>query len=346
MVHDANGGGAPHAGLTLGYKASAEQFGPQQLLDFGIEAEARGFDSVFTSDHFQPWRHTGGHAPASLPWLAALGQRTQRVLLGTSVLTPTFRYNPAIVAQSMATIACLCPDRVILGIGTGESMNEVPVMSTQWPDYKERYARLRESVSLMRQLWSEDFVTFQGEYYTANHATIYDRPSNPVKLFVAAGGAQSARYAGRAADGLITTSGKGMELYADVLLPALAEGANAAGRAPESIHKMIEMKVSFDTDRERALHDTRNWAALALPGESKVGVDDPREMERLAEGVADQAFRRWLVSNDPDEHVEQIRPYIELGFNHLVFHAPGEDQSRFLELYSREILPRIRQRWA
>lgn len=331
--------------LTLGYKASAEQFAPRTLLDFGVEAERAGFDSVFVSDHFQPWRHTDGHAPASIPWLAALGQRTERVLLGTSVLTPTFRYNPAIVAQAFATIGCLNPGRVILGLGTGESMNEIPVMNIGWPDYKERFARLREAISLIRKLWSTDFVTFEGTYYTANNATIYDRPLEPIKIYVAAGGAQTARYAGRVADGVISTSGKGMPLYADTLLPAIQEGAQAAGRDPASIEKLIEMKVSFDPDRNRALADTRIWAALALPSESKVGVEDPREMERLAEGVADQAHRRWLVSNDPEEHVEQIRPYIELGFDHLVFHAPGEDQSRFLRLYGEQILPRLRERW-
>jgi coenzyme F420-dependent glucose-6-phosphate dehydrogenase len=108
---------------------------------------------------------------------------------------------------------------------------------------------------------------------------------------------------------------------------------------------MIEVKVSFDTDRQRALDDTRIWAALALPAEDKAGIDDPREMERRAAAVADQAHRRWLVSNDPEEHVEQIRPYLELGFNHLVFHAPGDDQARFIQLYAREILPRLRARW-
>ncbi|HXG40477.1 MAG TPA: LLM class flavin-dependent oxidoreductase, partial [Candidatus Limnocylindrales bacterium] len=111
--------------LRLGYKASAEQFGPRELLDFAIEAERTGFDSVFVSDHFQPWRHTDGHAPNAIAWLAAVGQRTERVLLGTSVLTPTFRYNPAVVAQAFATLACLTPGRVVLGVGTGESMNEV-----------------------------------------------------------------------------------------------------------------------------------------------------------------------------------------------------------------------------
>ena len=331
--------------LKLGYKASAEQFGPRQLLDFTIEAEQLGFDSVWVSDHFQPWRHTNGHAPNALAWLGAAGERTERILLGTSVLTPTFRYQPAIVAQAFGTLGVLNPGRIILGVGAGESLNEVAVTAAEWPSPKERLARLREAVDLIRKLWSDELVTYDGQYYRTLDATIYDRPDQPIPIYISAGGPVAAKYAGRAGDGFICTSGKGDELYRDKLLPALAEGAQAAGRDPATIERMIEIKVSFDTDRARAMQDTRIWAALALSAEDKAGIHDPREMERKAEAVADQAHRRWLVSDDPDEQIEQIRPYIELGFNHLVFHAPGDDQSRFLQLYSREILPRIRQRW-
>jgi coenzyme F420-dependent glucose-6-phosphate dehydrogenase len=331
--------------LKLGYKASAEQFGPRPLLNFAVEAEACGFDSVWISDHFQPWRHTNGHAPFALSWLGAAGERTQRVLLGTSVLAPTFRYQPAVVAQAFGTLGVLNPGRMILGVGSGESLNEVPVTGIEWPSPRERLDRLREAVELIRLLLSKDFVTFEGKYYRTRNATIYDRPEQPIPIYISAGGPMAARFAGRAGDGFICTSGKGDELYRDKLLPAVEEGAKEAGRDPATIERTIEVKVSFDTDRERALRDTRIWAALALPAEDKAGVEDPREMERRAEAVADQAHRRWLVSNDPDEHLEQIRPYIELGFTHLIFHAPGDDQSRFLQLYAKDILPRIRERW-
>ncbi len=329
--------------LTLGYKASAEQFGPNELLRFAALAEELGFDSVVVSDHFQPWRHTGGHAPFSFSWLGALGARTSRIRLGTSVVTPTFRYHPAIVAQAAATLAVMFPDRVFLGLGTGESMNEVPVLGIEWPPFKERFARLREAVELMRRLWSEDFVTYEGTYYRTRMATVYDKPPSGVPLYVAATGETAARYAGRVADGFICTSGKGMELYRDELLPAVAEGAAKAGRDASRIEKMIEVKVSFDTDLQRAREDTREWAALALPGEEKTGVEDPREMERRATALPlDAVTKRWLVSSDPDAQVAAIRPYVELGFTHLVFHLPGRDQERALRLYAKEVLPRLR----
>ncbi len=331
--------------LKLGYKASAEQFGPRQLLNFAIEAEAAGFDSVWISDHFQPWRHTNGHAPYALSWLGAAGERTSRVFLGTSVLTPTFRYPPAIVAQAFGTLGVLNPGRMILGVGSGESLNEIAVVGTQWPSAKERLARLGEAVELIKRLWSEELVTFEGTYYRTRTATIYDRPDQPIPIYMSAGGPVAAKLAGRLADGFICTSGKGDALYREQLLPALDEGAKAAGRDPSKIERAIEVKVSFDTDRERALADTRIWAALALSADEKVDIDDPREMERKAATVADQAHRRWLVSNDPEEHIQQIRPYLELGFTHLIFHAPGDDQSRFIRLYAKEILPRLRQQW-
>jgi len=328
--------------LTLGYKASAEQFGPRELLDFGILAEEVGFDSVVISDHFQPWRHTGGHAPFSFSWLGALGERTRRVRMGTSVVTPTLRYHPAIVAHATATLGCLSPGRVFLGVGTGESMNEVPV-GVVWPEQKERFARLREASELMKRLWTEERVTYEGTYYHTHDATVYDRPDPAPGLYIAASGPAAARLAGRLADGFICTSGKKPELYRDTLIPAVHEGLEKAGRDPSEIELMIEMKVSFDTDESRALEDTRFWGALALTPDEKVGVEDPIEMERLADALAvERTASRFIVSSDPEEQIAGIRPYLELGFTHLVFHHPGPDQARFLRLYAEQVLPRLR----
>jgi coenzyme F420-dependent glucose-6-phosphate dehydrogenase len=333
--------------LRLGYKASAEQFGPLQLLDYGILAEATGFDSVFVSDHFQPWKHTDGHAPFSLTWLGALGARTTRVVIGTSVMTPTFRYHPSIVAQAFGTLGAMFPGRVVLGIGTGESLNEVPATGMPWPEFKERFARLREAVTLIRKLWSEERVSFEGQYYRAENATIYDRPATTVPIYVAAAGPMVAKYAGRAGDGFICTSGKPLELYTETLLPKLAEGLAEAPPKALGFDRMIEVKVSFDNDLDRAMQDTRQWAALALSPEEKMSVEDPLAMERLAAALPlERAAQRWIVSNDAEEHVERIGMYVDMGFRHLVFHAPGPDQQRFLRLYGEQVLPRLRQRYS
>jgi coenzyme F420-dependent glucose-6-phosphate dehydrogenase len=329
--------------LKLGYKASAEQFGPRELVDYAVLAEELGYDSVVVSDHFQPWRHDGGHAPFSFAWLAAVGERTSRIELGTSVVAPSYRYHPGIVAQAMATLGCLYPERVFLGIGTGEAMNETP-LGVEWPEQKERFQRLKEAALLMKELWTDERVSFEGNYFHTDNATIYDRPPGGVPLYIAASGPAAARLAGRLADGFITTSGKAPELYAEKLIPAVREGAEKEGRSMSEIELTIEMKVSFDSDRQRAMEDTRNWGALALTPEEKVGVEDPIEMQRLADALpAERAASRWIVSDDPRDQLAAIQPYLDLGFTHLTFHFPGDDQERALRLYAEEVLPLLRQ---
>jgi len=329
--------------LKLGYKASAEQFGPRELLDFSVLAEENGFDSVFVSDHFQPWKHTDGHAPNSLAWLGALGASTKRVVVGTSVATPTFRYHPSIVAQAFGTMGAMFPGRVVLGLGTGESLNEVPATGMSWPGAKERRDRLRESIHLINKLWTEDRVTWEGQFYRTESATIYDKPKRKVPIWVAASGPLAAAMAGQIADGFIVTSGKAPTLYTE-LSGKVAEGLQRSARSESALEKMIEVKVSFDTDAQHAKELTRHWAALALSPEEKMGVEDPIEMERRADALPlDRAASRWIVSSDPDEQVERIRPYVELGFTHLVFHAPGPDQARFIKLYAEQVFPRLRK---
>ena len=140
--------------------------------------------------------------------------------------------------------------------------------------------------------------------------------------------------------------GKARKLYTETLLPNVEEGIKLRRNPPAEYDRLIEMKVSFDTDRERAMEDTRHWAALALTPEEKMSVEDPIEMERLSAALpVERAASRWIVSTDPDEHIEKIRPYIEMGFRHLVFHAPGPDQERFLRLYTEQILPRLRRQF-
>ncbi|SDZ35286.1 glucose-6-phosphate dehydrogenase (coenzyme-F420) [Herbiconiux ginsengi] len=330
--------------LRFGYKASAEQFGPTELLNYAVLAEQAGFDSVFVSDHFQPWNHEGGHAPAAMPWLGALGARTERILMGTSVLTPSFRYHPGVVAQAFGTLGAMFPGRVILGVGSGEALNEV-ALGIPWPEVKERFARLKEAITIIETLWSEDRVTYEGQFFRTENATIYDKPVTPVPIYIGASGPAATRLAGRMASGFITTSGKARELYTETLLPALAEGIEKAHRSADDVDTLMEMKVSFDHDRERALNDTRYWAPLALTPEEKMAVEDPIEMQRLADALPiERTAARWIVSTDPDEHVERIQSYIDLGFRHLVFHGPGADQERFIRLYGEEILPRLRAR--
>jgi coenzyme F420-dependent glucose-6-phosphate dehydrogenase len=330
-------------GVRIGYKASAEQFDPPTLLELTRHAERVGMELVATSDHFQPWRHHGGHSPAALPWLGAATQVTERAVLGTSVLTPTLRYEPAIIAQAFATLGMLAPGRVFLGVGTGEAMNETPVTGGVFPGRKERRLRMAEAIELIRRLWREERVDFEGEYYKTSQATIYDRPDVEVPIFVAASGPLAAKLAGRVGDGFICTSGKQPELYEE-LLGKVAEGAEQAGRDASQLRRMIEIKVSYARNRQEAHDNCHFWAALALTPEQKEGIEDPIEMERVADANADQAHTRFIVSDDPAEVVEKIGVYLDLGFDDLLLHAPGNDQATFLDDFSADVLPLLRER--
>ena len=166
----------------------------------------------------------------------------------------------------------------------------------------------------MRELWSDERVTFEGDYYGTDSATVYDRPETPMPIYVAAGGPQVARYAGRAGDGFICTSGKGMELYTEKLLPAVAEGLEKAERARDAIDRMIEIKLSYDPDPELALENTRFWAPLALTAEQKGGLEDPLEIQRAGDALPiEQVASRWIVASDPDEAVAKVKPYVDAG---------------------------------
>ena len=329
--------------IAIGYKASAEQFGPGELVDLAVQAEQHGLDSVWVSDHFQPWRDQGGHAPASMMFLAAAGARTHRIVLGTSVLTPTLRYNPAVLAQAFATLGCLNPGRVILGVGTGEAMNEHAVSGQVFPEFKERSARLQEAIRLIRQLWTGDRITFDGTYYRTVDAKLYDLPGQPIPIYIAAGGPQMAKIAGRLGDGIICTSGKGMDLYTERLLPAAAQGLTTRPTPVSDFGRMIEIKLSYDRDHRRALENTRFWAPLSLSAEDKHGLTDSRDIERAADQLPiEHVARRWIIASDPETAMAGIQPYIDAGLTHLVFHAPGSDQTRFLDQFTEDILPMLR----
>lgn len=335
--------------LKIGYKASAEQFGPVELARYAVLAEEVGLDSVFVSDHVQPWRERGGHGPAALPWLSWVAARTERVMLGTSVLTPSFRYHPGVIAQEIATMACLAPGRVVLGVGTGEALNEqaMGVLPDGWPKFAARLARLREAVDLMRRLWSGERVTaVEGSVWPVAGLRLYDLPPQPVPVWVAAAGPKIARFAGAVGDGFIATSGKGRELYADELLPGVAAGLaeRVGGPRATTYERMLELKCSYDPDPARALENCRFWAPLSLPAETKHSLGDPAAMEAAADELPiEQVARRWIVASSPEEVVAAAGEYVEMGFTHLVVHGPGADQERFLRSFARDCLPGLRE---
>lgn len=327
---------------TFGYFSDITQRDLTVALELGVKAEKAGFDAVWTSDHFHPWVHTNAKAGFAWTWLGALGQATNRVAIGTGVTAPILRYNPAIVAQAFATLGNMYPGRAFVALGTGEAMNELPV-GAGWPVFSERMNRLEEALKIIRSLFSKDFVTYRGKYYSLKKANLYTKPAKPVPIYVAASGKKIAELAGRYADGLLTLPFPD-EHYRDVLFPALESGARKAGRDPTQIEKLVELQVSYDRDYDKAVASTRWWAPTVLPVFFKVPISDPREIEAHGNLVSEEGLKTaWFISNSVEDHIKNIERYIKLGFTNIHLQNSSWDDSDFIETFGSKVLPYLRE---
>ncbi len=329
--------------LKLGWKAGAEQYPPQELLNYAAAADAAGFDCLDVSDHFQPWSEEG-QASFAWTWLGAAAAQTQRIELGTGLTCPILRYHPAVVAQAAATLACLAPNRTYLAVGTGEALNEYAAIGF-WPEYDERRERMMEAVELMRQLWRGGEVTFEGAYYETQKARLYTLPPSPVPLYVSALVPESAAIAGAIGDGLITTGGHEPEHYRE-LQRQFDTGAREAGNDPSQMPRMIELSVAYTEDEQGAIESfKRYWAGTMIPALFSERIYTPKQSAENGTVVEADAIRKHAcLSNRAEDHVAFAQQYIDLGFTTLIFHCPGPDQRRFIERYSREVLPKLRER--
>jgi coenzyme F420-dependent glucose-6-phosphate dehydrogenase len=324
--------------IKIGYAAEHEQYQPLPLLDYTVEAERVGFDSIWTSDHFHPWAHTNAAGGFAWIWMAAAAERTRRVEIGTAVTCPILRYNPAIVAQAFATLRAMYPNRIFIGLGTGQAMNEATV-GYRWPPFKERAERLVEAIKIMRLLWSHSFVNFKGKYYTLRNANLYTKPTSPPPIFVAAAGPTVAEIAGRYADGLLTNIFPEQH-YREVLFPALERGAKTAGRDPSEITKALEIWVSYDEDYDKALETARFWAACLLPAITKFEITDPREIEQHGRLVGDrQLAEYWLIGTKPEDHIKHLEKYIKMGFRDIHIQSSSPDEIKTVKMYGEHVLP-------
>jgi TAT-translocated FGD2 family F420-dependent dehydrogenase len=323
----------------IGFHAAAEQFSPGEIVELAVAAEQAGFEGLSISDHLHPWQDNQGHAAHAWMTLAAVGARTDRLVIGTAVTCPTYRYHPALVAHAFATLGALYPGRVFLGLGTGEALNEQPTTG-QWGPYRERAARLSEAVRLIRRLWSEEFVDFDGEYYRADAVRIYDKPPAPIPIYVAASGPRSARLAGREADGWITdpATARGRPDVRDAFL----DGAREAGREADSLAHIVELWLVAG-EREEALDAARLWQFLPVFNDV-VNVADPRQVQGVAEkrSSPERTVDGWLVSADPADHLAAIEELAALGATHVFIHSPQHDQRRVIEFFGTKVLPALR----
>lgn len=323
----------------IGYHGGAEQFTPGELVELAVAVERAGFQGMSLSDHLHPWQENQGHAGHAWITLAAIGARTERLLLGTSVTCPIYRYHPLEVAHAFATLGVLYPGRVFLGVGTGEALNEA--VAAGWGPYRERAARLVEALRLIRRLWDEDYVDFEGAYYRVRGARLFDKPAPPVPVYVAASGPRSAAIAAREGDGWITDPGTARR-RPDVR-DAFIAAARAAGRDVDTLARVIELWCVAG-DREEALACAPLWQFLPV-FQDVVNVADPRNVQRVAmeRATPERVVDGWLVSGDPDAHIAAIRELAALGATHVFVHSPQPDQRKVIDFYSRHVIPALRE---
>jgi coenzyme F420-dependent glucose-6-phosphate dehydrogenase len=262
--------------------------------------------------------------------------KTKNIPFATAVTSPLFRYHPAIVAQSFATMELIFGRRVILGVGTGEAMNEVP-LGFQWPKLKERRERLVEAVKIMRALFTGEFVSLIGKYYSIREASLYMKSRVPI--FIAGFGPKMARIAGELGDGFITVI-KPLEYVRNTLFPALTEGTRAEGRSFEDVTKVIELDVSYHEDYDKAIEPLRFWAATLLPEMFTEAISDPREIEKRGKSITDsQIAQAYLIGTSPEDFIKKIEDAFKSGFDHVYVQSSSPDEIKFLEMFGKDVLP-------
>ena len=320
----------------VGYVLPHEQFPPSELVEYAVAAEAAGFDAVWASDHFHPWQDNQGHAGQAWMTLAAIGQRTSRITMGTAVTCPTYRYNPAIVAQAFATLGLLYPGRVFLGVGTGEAVNEAPA-GGGWGPYAERLARLREAITLIRRLWTGDWVTSAGPAFPLANARLYDTPPVPVPICVAASGPKSGALAGELGDGWITDAPTltGRPETGE----AFRSAAAAAGKRPGEMAVLAEL-YAVAGDEGEALSVAPLWQFGPVMGHL-ISEPDPREVQRRAEELSSpqRTISSWVIGRDPAVHARRIEELFAAGATQVYVHSAQADQLRVIDFYGRGVLP-------
>ena len=324
----------------IGYAAMLEQFHPTELLDYCVAAEGAGFTAGFmVSEHFHPWTPQQGQSAVAWSFMGALGTRTT-LPFGTAVTCPGFRYHPAVIAHAAATLGAMFPGRFYLGLGAGEALNE-HVVGGVWPEIGIRSAMMFESIEIINKLFGGNVVKHKGEFFTLESAKLYTRPGEPVPVYVATAGPVNARKAGKFADGIITVGAADEKI--GMLWGKYEEGAREAGKDPSRSPKMLQIHVSWArTDEEAVQNAMVEWpnGGMSFP---KQDIKNPEDFAAMAKLVRPEDFKnRVLMTGDLEAHTKHIQHYVDMGFDEVHIHNVGRNQTEFIEVFGREVLPRLR----
>lgn len=327
----------PWLARQVGFQLAHEQFAVPELVDLGTAAEQAGFDLLAFSDHFQPWQANEGHSGQAWITMSAIGQRTKHIRMGTTVTCPSFRYNPAVVAEGFASLSLLYPDRIFLGIGSGEALNEEAAVGF-WPPWPERSARLVEASEVIRKLWGGQQIDHAGKYYKVN-ARLYDPPSGVIPLMMAGNGPKAMHRCGQFADGLITDPKTWKEHKSE-----FQQGASDAGKDVTRMPVFIEQYVVVGGKQELK-EAAEMWRFGPKAWKPYFNIRDPKTIQQRAEAEVSihQVVEGWAIGTDPDVHVKIISELYESGATGVHIHSGQHDQARVIEFYGKEVLPRLRK---
>ncbi len=316
--------------VSIGYALSSEEHRPSDLVRHARLAEEAGFEFALISDHFHPWIDAQGQSPFVWGVIGGIAEATTKLELGTGVTCPMIRTHPAIIAHAAATAGAMMEGRFFLGVGTGENLNE-HILGDRWPDWDVRARMLSESIEVIRELWTGEVTSFEGEFYTVENARIYTLPAQAVPIHVAAAGPKAAKLAGEIGDGFIGT-GPDKELLS-------AFDGRRRGKRP----KYGQLTVCWDRDEKTARKTAHTmWPNAAIPGESSQELPNPKHFEQLAEIVTeDMVADQVTCGPDLERHVAKIQEYVDAGYDHVYIHQVGPKQEAFLEAYAKEVLPRF-----
>lgn len=325
--------------MKFAWLCSHESYQPELLVDQAVHAERSGFDVVLGSDHFHPWVDDESAAGFVWSWFGAVASRTERVELATSVTCPLFHYHPALIAQAAATVDRLCDGRFILGVGTGENINEGP-LGFGFPGYKERIDRMREALEIMHRLFAGEKLDYDGMYYKTDKARLYSPPIRPVPIWMAAGGPKSSTFAGENADGLITSVKVPSETIEGVIEPFHAAG-NAKG---DKGTVMATRWTVFAADQDEAWTALGSMRGLRAPGRLEA-VDPMVLRERADEMNREEILEKYTIVSTIDELVEAYSPLVtEIGAEYVAIQIASLDPHSTIDMVGREMLPELRRR--
>lgn len=334
--------------MKFGYFSVGEgRNGPLETLEHVKLAEAAGFDTVWASDHFEPFTDKGMNAPFVWVWLAAAAERTKQVQLGPGVTAPILRYNPAIVAQAFATLGVLYPGRIFLCVGAGEAVNESPC-GYDWPSPRERVDRLGEAMNVIKLLWERKFVSFSGKYYKLKTANLYNKPELKVPLYVGSTGVKVANLAGKYADGFLYQIGlpndAKLERFRSTVWPSVLRGASEMGRDPATITRIGNISSAYARDRRRAIESNMWKRGSMLPEVFTKDLYDTRIIELKAKSVAEETVTaNSLIATSAEDYIRESEKLVKAGFEQIYYSNWGPDAEEFFELMGKQVLPYLRQ---